>query len=61
MKTKYTSPSLEVVEMQTEDVITASLVSEGKGSITVGDRTIEGEQGTFSSSLDNLLNGLLLQ
>ena len=51
---KYTSPSYELVEVKSEDVITASLADNGQGSITVGDRTIEGKEGTFSALFDEL-------
>ncbi|MBQ2810050.1 MAG: hypothetical protein IJF11_04075 [Clostridia bacterium] len=54
LKIKYEAPSIEMVELEAQDVITASLVSNGKGSITVGNTTIEGEEGTFSGLFSDL-------
>ena len=54
MKTKYESPILELTEIESQDIVTASMVSNGKGSITVGDTTISGEEGTFSALFGEL-------
>ena len=54
LKIKSEAPSIEMVELEAQDVITASLVSNGKGSITVGNTTIEGEEGTFSGLFSDL-------
>lgn len=51
---KYETPSYELVQIKSEDVITASVTDKGKGSITVGDTTIEGEEGTFSALFGEL-------
>ena len=52
---KYEKPSLELVEFESNDIVTASLTSNGKGSISNGDR-IEGEEGTFSGFFEDLLS-----
>ncbi len=52
---RYETPSIEISELDTIDVITASVTSNGQGSITSGDRTIEGEEGTFSALFGDLL------
>jgi hypothetical protein len=51
---RYEKPSIEITEFETQDVVTASLTSNGQGSITSGDRTIEGEEGTFSALFGDL-------
>ena len=53
---KYEKPSLELVEFESNDIVTASLTSNGKGSRSNGDRTIEGEEGTFSGFFEDLLS-----
>lgn len=52
---RYEKPSYELVEVKTQDVITISVADNGKGSITVGDTTITGEEGTFSALFGELL------
>ena len=48
---KYINPTLEIIELETSDVI---LASNNKGSITVGDTTIEGDKGDFSTDFGEL-------
>lgn len=55
LKIKYESPSLEIAEFEVQDIITASLYDNGKGEISEGDRTISGDEGTFSGFLEDLL------
>ncbi len=52
---KYTQPSYEIVEIDTQDVITSSIEDNGKGSITNGEITITGDEGTFSGLFGSLL------
>lgn len=55
LKKKYEAPTLELLEVESQDIVTASMVSNGEGSITVGETTITGEEGTFSALFGELL------
>ncbi len=49
---KYIKPTLEIVELETADIMTTS---GGEGSITVDDVTITGPKDQFSVFFDDLI------
>ena len=48
---KYVKPTLEITEMETNDIMLAS----GEGTITVGETTITGKKHEFASDFSDLL------
>ena len=56
---KYVSPSYNKAEFESQDIITASgIIDNGQGSITDGETTIEGQEGTFGGLFDDLMGKL---
>ncbi len=49
---KYIKPMIEVLKLETEDIMVAS---NGQGSITVGGTTINGKEDEFSTPFEDLL------
>lgn len=53
---KYVKPSYEKTELEAKDIITSSAIEDnGEGTITVGETTISGKEGTFAGWFENLL------
>ena len=48
---KYSTPKIEYVEVETQDIMSASR----EGSLTIGDTTITGPQDDFSVGYSDLL------
>ncbi len=48
---KYVKPTIEIIELEAEDIMTAST----QGSITVNGTTITGEENEFSAFFEDLL------
>lgn len=51
---KYTKPSYEHIELQAQDVITASVTDNGKSEYEYGGNTYEGNKGTFAGFFDEI-------
>ena len=49
---KYTKPELEIIELETNDIMTAS---GGEGSITVNNTTITGPKDEFFAFFEDLV------
>ena len=49
---KYTKPELDIIELETNDIMTAS---GGEGSITVNETTIKGPKDDFFALYEDLL------
>lgn len=48
---KYVTPTIEIVKLETNDIMTAS----GEGSMTANGTTITGKENEFSAFFDELL------
>ena len=52
---KYISPKYEYIEVETADIITASISSNGQSSVeNKNGETVYGSKGTFSGSFDEI-------